>query len=108
MELRFVYIVCESAEQAQRIGKTLVDSRLAACVNILDRMRSMYWWDGAVQSADETVMIAKTRAALVPAVCARVKELHSYEVPCVASLPLLEGNPDFFDWIVSETADPTV
>ena len=103
MEYRIVYMTTENKDQAREIGKVLVEERLAACVNIIDGMNSIYWWEGKVQDDNETVMIAKTRAALVPELTERVRKLHSYDVPCVVSMQLLEGNRDFLDWIGNET-----
>ncbi|KUG28636.1 periplasmic divalent cation tolerance protein cuta [hydrocarbon metagenome] len=103
MSAAMVYITCESPEQARLIGRTVVSERLAACVNILPGMASMYWWQGKVEEAAETVLVAKTRMTLADALTARVKALHSYEVPCVVVLPILRGNPEFIAWIESET-----
>ena len=99
-----VYMTAETAEQAREIGRRLVEDRLAACVNIIDGMTSLYWWEGAVEEGSETVVIAKTREDLVAALTDRVKELHSYDCPCVVSLKLDAGNPDFLSWIEAETA----
>ena len=104
MEYRLVYRTTENTEQAREIGKVLVEERLVACVNIIDGMNSMSWGEGKVQDDSETVLIAKTKASLVAEVTERVKRLHSYDVPCVVSLQLLEGNQDFLDWIGRETA----
>lgn len=99
----FIYVTCESEEQAASIGKALVGERLVACVNILGGMKSLYWWDGGVQSGEEVVLIAKTTETKVETVTERVKALHSYDVPCVVALPITGGNPDFLEWIRQET-----
>lgn len=98
------YITTESVEQAEQIGHALVAGRLAACANILPGMRSIYRWKGAVETARETVLLAKTRDTLAEALIAKVRELHSYEVPCVVIWPLTAGLPAFLDWIDDETA----
>jgi periplasmic divalent cation tolerance protein len=103
MELRLVYVTTSDREEARRIGRALVEARLAACVNILEGMNSLYWWEGALQEQTETVLIAKTRAELVEALSERVKSLHSDACPCVVALPIAGGNPAFLDWIVAET-----
>ena len=103
MEPRFVYITCSSKEEALTIGKTLVRERLAACANILPGMTSCYWWEGEVQEDTEVVLILKSRAGLAEKLIERVKALHSYEVPCVVFLPILEGNPDYLKWLGEET-----
>ena len=99
-----VYMTTETKADAERIGGALVGERLAACVNIVDGMRSMYWWDGAVQQASETILIAKTRTSLVDRLTERVRELHDYDCPCVVSLAIDGGNKAFLDWIDAETA----
>lgn len=104
--LRLVYITTSSVGEAEKIGRALVEERLAACVNILPGMRSIYHWQGAIETADEAVLIAKTRAPLVGGLVARLKELHSYSVPCAISLPVLDGNPDYLRWLAEETAQP--
>ena len=106
MAFRFVYMTTASPDEAQRIGRTLVEERLAACVNIVPGMRSLYWWQGAVQDGQETVLIAKTRAELLESLTARVKALHSYTCPCVVALPIEGGNADFLRWIADETRAP--
>lgn len=98
-----IYMTAGSHEEAARIGKTLVAERLAACVNLIDGMRSMYWWQGEVHEDGETVLIAKTRRALVDALTERVKSLHGYDCPCVVSLPIEGGNAEFLAWIEAET-----
>ncbi len=105
MELRLVYMTAGSHEEARKIGAALVEERLAACANVLDGMTSLYWWEGRVQDETETVLIAKTRAELLPLLTERVKALHSYECPCVVAVPLVGGNADYLDWLAAETRD---
>jgi periplasmic divalent cation tolerance protein len=103
MDLRFVYITCKDADEARRIGKTLVEQRLAACANVLDGMNSFYWWEDALQDDREAVLIAKTRADLMEELTDLVCKLHSYDVPCVVGLPFGEGNPEYLAWVRAET-----
>lgn len=103
MEFVFAYITAGSREEALRIGRVLVGERLAACANILDGMTSIYRWKGAVEEATEAVLIAKTRAELFDRLAARVRELHSYDVPCVVELRVGRGNPAYLDWLRDET-----
>ena len=100
----FVYVTCESLEQAEALGRSLVEQRLCACVNLLPGMRSLYWWKGKVEAGSEVVLIAKTREDLLERFTQAVKDGHSYEVPCVVALPILGGNPDYLQWIHDETA----
>lgn len=103
--LQFVYITTAGMEEARRIGRALVEARLAACVNILDGMSSIYWWEGEIEEGRETVLIAKTRADLVERLTAKVRELHGYDCPCIVALPISGGNPAFLEWIAAETSD---
>jgi periplasmic divalent cation tolerance protein len=99
----FVYTTYPSLVEAEAAGRGLVERHLCACVNILPRMISHYWWQGAVERAEEVVMIIKTRASLTECVCQAVKERHSYETPAIVVLPLESVDPDYFSWIMSET-----
>lgn len=98
-----LYITASSRDEAKKIGRGLVEDRLAACANVIDGMESIYWWQGKLTEDRETVLIVKTRADLVPAAIAKVRALHSYTVPCIVALPLLDGNPDYLDWLAAET-----
>jgi periplasmic divalent cation tolerance protein len=97
-------VTAANADEAKTIGVALVQERLVACANILGPIASIYWWQGKIQHDSEAVLVAKTRADLVERVIARVKALHSYTVPCVVSLAIEQGNPDFLRWIAAETA----
>ncbi len=98
-----VYMTVGDEEEAHRIAKTLVSERLAACANVLGPIRSYYWWQGEVQEDAEQVVIAKTQCSLVPALTDKVRSIHSYDCPCVLSLPVSGGNGAFLDWIAAET-----
>lgn len=104
MRTMFVYVTASSRREALDIGRAVVEERLAACANIMDGMRSIYWWDGKVEEAGEAAMVLKTTEGLLPALIQRVKVLHSYECPCIVALPIEAGNPDYLDWIARETA----
>ncbi len=103
--LRFVYITTKDKDEARKIGKALIEKKLAACVNILDGMESMYHWEGKVESDKECVLIAKTPYHNVAELTTVVKDLHSYDCPCVVTLTLTEqeGNEEFLMWILNET-----
>lgn len=81
------------------IGRTLVSEKLVACVNIIDGMTSCYWWEGNIEEANEAILFAKTSEKQVEKVIFKVKEIHSYEVPCIVSMPIEQGNPDYLAWI---------
>ncbi len=101
MDIRFVYMTASGPEEAKRIGRELVAAHLAACVNILPQMSSVYAWEGKLEEASEVVMIAKTTEQRVPELIARVKSLHSYSCPCIVSLAVEEGYPPFLEWIAA-------
>lgn len=98
-----VYMTASSKEEAEAISKALVEARLVACANILSGHDSLYWWDGQVQSAQEVAVIFKTRGELFEKVEAKIKDLHSYDVPCIVSWPIERGHGPFLDWIKTET-----
>jgi periplasmic divalent cation tolerance protein len=98
-----VYTTWPSIVEAERAGHSIVEKRLAACVNILPGMISHYWWKGKLERAEEVVMIVKTRAALAEGVREAVKALHSYETPSVMVLPVESVDADYYRWIVQET-----
>jgi periplasmic divalent cation tolerance protein len=103
-ELRVV--LCNAApEQAKSIARALVERRLAACVNLVPGVVSVYRWNGAIEEAVETTLLIKTRADLVPALTAAIRELHDYDVPEVIALPILigEGNDAYRAWVAAET-----
>ena len=102
-KLSWVYITCGSLDEARKLGQILLEKNLAACVNILDGMRSLYRWEGSVQEDQEILLIAKTRHKLMDELTETVLANHSYECPCIIELPIDGGNPEFLQWIVSET-----
>ena len=99
----FVYTTYPSIVEAEAAGRTLVERRLCACVNILPGMVSLYWWQGKIDRGDEVVMIIKTRASLAEAVRAAVRQMHSYTTPAILVLPVENVDPDYHAWIVNET-----
>jgi periplasmic divalent cation tolerance protein len=104
MQPIMVYMTAESMDQAKTIARELISARLAACVNILDHMQSLYWWEGKVEESGEVVVLAKTRAELLPTLTERVQAVHSYDCPCIVSWPITDGHQPFLDWIEQETA----
>lgn len=107
MEVRWCYVTCASSEEASRIGRAVVEERLAACANILPGLVSIYRWQGRIETGQEVALVLKTRAERVEALTARIRALHSYSVPCVVALPILAGNPDYLAWLAEETAPGT-
>jgi periplasmic divalent cation tolerance protein len=99
MDLRFVYMTFGNKEEARSVGKILVEEKLAACVNIIDGVSSLYIWQDKLQDDQEVIMIAKTTSDRMPVVIERVKGLHSYDCPCIVGLSISDGNPEFLEWI---------
>lgn len=99
-----IYGTFANAEEAARIGGDLVDARLAACVNILAPITSIYVWQGKRETATETPMLIKSVASHAERIIARVRALHSYDNPALLILPVDGGSADFLAWIAAETA----
>ena len=100
-EHRITYITAPS-EVAERIATTLVEEGLAMCVNIIERVTSLYRWEGQVEKATEALLIVKGQAGKTDALIARVREIHPYEVPEVLSTDIVAGNQDYLDWLAGK------
>ena len=100
-----VTITFEAEADAAAMAKTLVGERLAACAQVDGPVTSTFWWEGEVQTETEWRMELKTRTELLNHVVARVRELHSYDVPQVTATPIIGGLPEYLDWITEETGD---
>ncbi|RJR17569.1 MAG: divalent-cation tolerance protein CutA [Desulfobacteraceae bacterium] len=103
MELVMVYITTSSYSEAKSIGEAIVSERLAACVNILEGMHAIYWWEEKIQKEQEVIIIAKTRKELLSNLIEKVRSMHSYTCPCILSLPITGGYSPFLEWISLET-----
>jgi periplasmic divalent cation tolerance protein len=101
----FVYTTYPSVVEAEKAGRALIERTLAACVNILPGMVSLYRWQGGIERGEEAVMIIKTRASLAEAVRAAVKEMHSYETPAILVIPLESVDAAYLGWMLAETED---
>ncbi len=99
-----IYITAGDMEEARSIGRTLVEERLAACVNIFP-ITSIFRWKDKIDEASEFGIMVKTRTEKVAAIEKRVKEIHSYEVPCVVSFRLAEGSADYLKWVEESVED---
>jgi len=100
-----IYVTAESLEQAKKIARTLVEERLAACVNVVERVHSIYWWEGEVQESQEALLIIKSLRSLVERVAERVKELHTYTVPEVVAVEVCGGSREYLKWVSEECAE---
>lgn len=94
-----IFITCANRDEADRIANELVERKLVACVNIVTQVKSVFWWQGKIDSAEEVLLIAKSKKSLMPKIIRQVKSLHSYEVPEVIALSIISGNKDYIDWI---------
>lgn len=103
MEPKLVYMTAASEDEAIRLARMLVAERLAACVNILGQMRSVFRWEGEVRDDAEIAFVAKTTSDRLDQLVARVTEAHLYDCPCVVALPITGGHSDFLSWIGAET-----
>lgn len=106
MPIRLVYCSCPDAATGQRIADTLVGERLAACVNLLPGVTSVYRWQGKVEQASEVLLLVKTTADRLGALSARICELHPYELPEVIAVEVRAGLPAYLDWVAAQTQDP--
>ena len=98
-----VLVTAPSQKEAVRIGKAVVNAQLAACVNIVPGIRSLFRWEGAVSDESEVLMVLKSRADLFSELARTVKALHRYQVPEVIALPIVHGTPDYLAWIRQST-----
>jgi periplasmic divalent cation tolerance protein len=105
MEYKYVvvFITVDSAATALKIADKLLAGRKAACVNIVPKVESHYWWQGKIENADELLLIVKTRAALLDELTALVKQNHPYTIPEIIAMPIVGGNEDYLQWIEKET-----
>lgn len=95
-----VFITTSSGQEAETIGKALIESRLAACVNIISAgVHSLFWWHGVIERQGEMLMLVKSRSDLLPSIIELVKRLHSYTVPEVIALPIVAGSSDYLTWM---------
>lgn len=99
-----IYVTCGDRGEAEKISRTLVERRLVACANILQPHGAVYWWQGKVEAAEEVAVILKTPAEKFSEVEQAIKDLHSYDVPCIVAWPIERGYAPFLDWIEAETA----
>ena len=100
-----IFITCNDAEEAQNIAELLLEQRLAACVNIVPEISSSFWWEGKIDTAQESLLIVKTKAKILPEIILSVKTVHTNTIPEIIALPIIDGNQDYLDWIDNEVAE---
>ncbi|MGB2698588.1 MAG: divalent-cation tolerance protein CutA [Candidatus Zixiibacteriota bacterium] len=102
-EFILILVTCSSPEEAEKIGNSLVEKRLAACVNVVPEVKSIFYWKGKVSKEKEVLLIVKSRMDLFESIQNEVKGLHSYEVPEIIALPIEAGSEEYLNWIRKET-----
>jgi periplasmic divalent cation tolerance protein len=100
-----IFVTTSSEPEAHKIAELLLSRRKAACVNIVPRIASSFWWKGKLDSAQESLLVIKTKASLLSEIVALVKAAHSYEVPEIIALPIIGGNEDYLKWIDDEARE---
>jgi len=103
MENILILITASSEDEAVKISRALVEERLAGCVNIIRGIRSIYQWQGKIEDEPEVLMIVKTQRHLFPGLSKKVKELHSYTVPEILALPIVQGSTEYLSWLKEVT-----
>jgi periplasmic divalent cation tolerance protein len=94
-----VFITTKNIREANKIAAKLVEGKLIACANVIKDVKSIFWWQGKVDKADEVLLVLKSKKSCFPKIVKTVKKLHSYEVPEIIALPIVDGNKDYLDWI---------
>jgi periplasmic divalent cation tolerance protein len=94
-----IYVTTSSTQEAKTIASTLLKERLIGCANIASNIQSMYWWEEKIEESQETLLFLKTSQSLTSQVMARVRELHSYDCPCITALPITQADKDFTKWL---------
>jgi len=94
-----VYVSCKNMTEARKITNVVLEKKLAACVNMIRGIESMYWWEGKVQKDSEVLLIIKTKKTLFKGLSKTIKSIHSYTNPEIISLPIIDGNKDYLKWI---------
>lgn len=103
IEFIVIFITAPSCDEAEKIGRALVEKKLVACVNIIKDIRSIFWWEGKISDGKEVLLIAKSKKDNFKEIENEVKKVHSYEVPEIIALPILYGSKDYLNWVEKET-----
>jgi len=98
-----IFVTAANKKEAEKIASSLVKEKLAACVNIIENVNSLFWWQGKVDSAKEALLVIKSRGTLMNKLIKKVKSLHSYKVPEIIALPIVSGDKKYLKWINEST-----
>jgi len=94
-----IYITTSGEEESKKIAKKLLEERIVACANIIPSMKSFYWWEGEIEEDKESILILKTRSDNLDTIIRRVKDIHSYDIPCILEIPIQNGSEDYLNWL---------
>jgi len=100
--LILMYVTCQDKNEAKNIGNILLENRLCGCCNIIDRIESIYWWNEEIENDEESILIVKTKDDKIDEIISKVREIHSYENPCILALPILKASEDYKNFIEKE------
>ena len=96
-----IFVTAKDRKEALMIAKGLLEARLIACANMIKGVESLFWWQGKIETSKEVVLMLKTKKTLFKKVSAKVKFLHSYQIPEIIALPMVDGSEDYLKWIAS-------
>ena len=100
-----VFITAPSSASAEKISRGLLDAKLAACAGMIKGVRSLFWWEGKVNKANEVLIICKTRKSLIAELTKYVRRHHEYQIPEIIAVPIVGGNPDYLNWVKESTVE---
>ena len=96
-----ILITAKDKKEAEKIAQGLLNEKLIACANIINGVKSLFWWQGKIDSSKEVLLVLKTKRILFKKVTVKVKSLHSYQTPEIIALPIIDGSKDYLDWVNS-------
>ncbi len=103
MKFYLGYITTNNRQEAEKISNVLVEEKLVECVNIIDQVKSVFWWQGEIEKSKECLMLIKTKKSLAKKIIIRVRSLHSYQCPCIIFFPIEMGDQDYLKYIEKST-----
>ncbi len=104
-QILMVFVTVSSEAEGKKIGNILVENRLAACVNLVPQIHSIFRWKGNIENENEVLLLIKSTRERIDELVAKIKEIHSYDVPEILAIPVFAGNRDYIDWVLEETTN---